>query len=135
MDKKIVLRYLILIVLPILYYCSAHPYQQGKRLFEIHCQRCHGPSLEGFEELYPPINESPYILQHQPSLACIIQHGSNFLQSHSNSEDNVIPMPENHGLNAVEILNIVNYIYYSLDIDYTEKITTIESALEECKNH
>lgn len=135
MNKKSVLRYLILIVLPLLYYCTAHPFQQGKRLFEIHCQRCHGPELEGFEDLYPPINQSPYILQHQSSLACIIQHGSDFLQSQTSAPSNVIPMPDNHGLNAVEILNIVNYIYYTLDIDYTEKITNIEAALKECNAH
>lgn len=111
-----------------------NPYQQGQRLYTANCERCHGRDGEGFEDLYPSLVQSGYIQNKSPYLSCIILHGSHFLESHRESHS-IGGMPENPHLSPIEILNITNYLYHKFEIDYTEKISTVESSLEECDHN
>lgn len=108
-----------------------HPYQQGEALYELNCQRCHGSDGEGFEDLYPDIDDSPF-LQNTASLSCLIVYGSTYLDGQRTSEAATI-MPENLHLTSVEVLNIVNYLSYKMGNGRQEAIEQVTKALEECR--
>ncbi|WP_236978384.1 c-type cytochrome [Membranihabitans maritimus] len=129
--KKRVL-WLAIPVFCILINCS-HPYQQGERLYAVNCERCHGNDGEGFENLYPSLVKSGFIQNYSPSLACVISHGSHYLQSRQD-KNSTGGMPENPHLSAIEVLNIVNFLHHKFETGFTEKLTTVESSLKNCEH-
>lgn len=110
-----------------------HPYQQGERLYTANCQRCHGKSGEGFENLYPSLVQSTFIHKNKEHLPCIIAHGSHYL-SQVNGSGISNAMPENPHLSAIEILNIINYLNHKFETGNTATISEVENALERCSH-
>lgn len=107
-----------------------HPYQQGQALYELNCQRCHGDDGEGFEDLYPSINESPF-LSNTESLSCLIVYGSDYLRGQQASDAATI-MPDNLHLTSVEVLNIVNYLSFKMGDGRQDAIEKVTRGLEKC---
>lgn len=106
------------------------PYQQGKALYTANCERCHGKNGEGFEDLYPTIQNSPYLAQ-PGNLSCLIVYGSEYL-NRVRSSDAATIMPDNKHLTQVEILNIVNYVSYQLGNRKEIRLSEVSEALENC---
>lgn len=132
MFKKFIVYFVMIFsVIHLLTGSCQHPYQQGEALYELNCQRCHGAEGEGFEDLYPEINNSPF-LQNTASLSCLIVYGSTYLDSRRTSEAATI-MPENQHLTSVEVLNIVNYLSFRMGDGRQEPIEQVTKALEDCR--
>ena len=90
--------------------CQQNPYQQGERLYEIHCANCHMSEGEGLAALYPPLTSTSFE-RFAPRFACIVRYGLSDTIS-VNGQQFSFPMPGNDKLNPVEIANIYNYIVY-----------------------
>ena len=50
-------------------------YQEGLKVYQQRCSVCHGEKGEGFKELYPPVANSDYMLQHKKEIPCILREG------------------------------------------------------------
>lgn len=108
------------------------PFTQGKALYEDNCSRCHGMDGQGFEDLYPGILQSPYILDPNQNLACVITYGSTFL-SRDKGDDWEMLMSENRHLTSVEVLNIMNYLSWEFGNKKQQRIERVMQILEECE--
>lgn len=130
--KRSIVQLVMLLLAPLIYVCcNHHPYPQGQRLYEYHCERCHGADFTGFEALYPDISHSAYIQTPKKELACLISKGSAYLTE--NPVESGITMPANPNLNAIEIFNIMNYIYFKTGVNSKLTLSDIESSLEQCQ--
>jgi mono/diheme cytochrome c family protein len=49
----------------------------GKDLYKVYCQNCHGENGQGFQDLYPPLTDSLFLKSNKEQIACIIKNGSN----------------------------------------------------------
>ena len=83
MRKGILLTILILAVFTTVYSCqSAEEIEQakymsnGKDLYKIYCQNCHGENGEGLGELAPPLTDATFLKENKSQLACLIKNGS-----------------------------------------------------------
>jgi len=47
----------------------------GKDLYVVHCQNCHGEKGEGLAELAPPLTDTLFMKANAARLACIIKNG------------------------------------------------------------
>jgi mono/diheme cytochrome c family protein len=48
----------------------------GKDLYKIHCQNCHGEKGEGLGALAPPLNDTVFLKENKQKLSCIIKNGA-----------------------------------------------------------
>lgn len=87
----------------------ARYYTNGKKLYDTHCQNCHGTQGEGLAALIPPLTDTLYLKQHRNELACIVKHGLD--------EEIVVKgqiykeqMPANHQLTDIDVAAIITYI-------------------------
>ncbi|NND34005.1 MAG: cytochrome c [Saprospiraceae bacterium] len=111
--------------------CQQNPYQQGKRLYEIHCASCHMSDGSGLEKLYPSLVSQDFET-YAPAFACIIRYGLDDTVMVDGTAFN-FPMPANPALNAVEISNIYNYIIYRWHPSLAPVQTgQVENALQKC---
>lgn len=109
------------------------PFAQGQALYDANCSRCHGMDGQGFENLYPGILESPYLMTAGSGLACVIVHGSDYLDEKRGGPGDEVPMPENKHLTPVEVLNIINYLSWEFGSRETTTIDQVMRAMEGCK--
>ncbi|WP_256012041.1 c-type cytochrome [Desertivirga xinjiangensis] len=87
----------------------ARYYTNGKKLYDTHCQNCHGAEGQGLAALIPPLTDTVYLTQHRDELACIVKHGLNgeiIINGQTFNEQ----MPANHQLTDIDIAAIVTYI-------------------------
>ena len=111
--------------------CQQNPYQQGKRLYEIHCASCHMSDGSGLEKLYPSLTTSDFE-SFAPAFSCIVRYG---LSDTIRIDGKVFnfPMPAIPSLNEVEISNIYNYIIHrwhpALEPIHAGQV---ENALQKC---
>jgi mono/diheme cytochrome c family protein len=47
----------------------------GQKLYQTHCQNCHGAKGEGLGALYPPLTDTVYQRENRHRLACIVKFG------------------------------------------------------------
>lgn len=90
----------------------------GQRLYQTHCSRCHGMDGQGFRRLYPALQGSPYFDQKLMQFPCIIQNGLTGTIRLQNGTYNRT-MPGNRFLNAEQI---------ALLLRYTSRFSTKEPA-------
>lgn len=87
----------------------ARYYTNGKKLYDVHCQNCHGSDGQGLGKLIPPLNDTTFLKKHKSEIACWVKHGI----SDSIFVSNVLytsEMPANAGLPEIDIAAIVTYI-------------------------
>ena len=117
----------------LLFSCQEEPFQQGKKLYEIHCENCHMNDGTGLRGSIPPLAQSDYLKNHQANLACIIKYG----QTDTiivNGKNYNMPMPGVSDLSEFQIANIINYINHSWGNDYGfSKVEDIRNTLTECE--
>lgn len=83
--------------------------EQGRILYETHCQSCHMEQGEGLARLIPPIKKSDWIAQNAEKLACVIRYGQAG-EVVVNGISYQQPMPANPKLTDIEIHNLINYV-------------------------
>lgn len=114
--KVVVLIFGITVLLSFIYSCQseteltyARYYTNGKKLYDVHCQNCHGSGGQGLGKLIPPLNDTTFLKKHKSEIACWIKHGI----SDSMLVHNVIyasEMPANPSLPEIDIAALVTYI-------------------------
>lgn len=82
---------------------------QGKQLYVIHCQNCHGEDGKGLGELIPPLAKADYLMEDINRAICITQNGQQGSIMVNGKEYNQ-PMPAHYDLKPLEIAEIITYI-------------------------
>ncbi|MFC3196319.1 c-type cytochrome [Parapedobacter deserti] len=81
----------------------------GQKLYVAHCQNCHGAKGEGLGDLYPPLTDSTFLIDHREQLACMISNGlSGPIKVDGRHFDTA--MPANPHLAPIEIAYLLTYI-------------------------
>lgn len=105
---------------------------QGKRVYEKHCQNCHGNKGEGLKKLIPPLTDTAYLKTDR--LVCIIKFGISGPLFVKNSNYDGI-MPSNNQIENDEIVAVINYIYQEINgIDKSTNLPEVNSFLTRCYN-
>ncbi|WP_152439902.1 c-type cytochrome [Arcticibacter svalbardensis] len=87
----------------------ARYYTNGKKLYDISCQNCHGKNGEGLGQLIPPLTDTLYIQKNINSIACTIKFGINdIIKVHGVTYAE--QMPPNSQLADIDIAALVTYI-------------------------
>lgn len=88
---------------------KAQFFTNGKSLYTSKCENCHNSNGEGLGNLYPPLTDTVFLIQHRTVLPCIIKHGmSKTIKIDGRSFDT--EMPANATLTDQEIAYILTYI-------------------------
>lgn len=88
-------------------------YVQGQQLYVQHCSNCHQKSGAGLGRVYPPLNNSDFIDQHQDQVICLMRHGRKG-ELVVNGKMYNQPMPPTN-LSDLEIAEIATYVYNTWD--------------------
>ncbi|MCX2739786.1 c-type cytochrome [Pontibacter anaerobius] len=115
--------------------CFTRKKDEGKRLYEQHCQSCHMEDGSGLKGLIPPLAQADYLQTHRDELPCIIRHGMDGSVVVNGVEYNK-EMPGVENLREDHITNLLNYIQTNFD-NNNERYTMqeVEKLLEECPPH
>jgi mono/diheme cytochrome c family protein len=107
-------------------------FAEGFQLYTTYCSNCHQVDGNGMANLYPPINKAEYLPKDRQWLACVIKNGFSGEISVAGKSYNR-PMPGNPNLTAIEIAEIITYVYgnWAGDKGYM-KIDSVNKALESC---
>lgn len=111
--------------------CFTKKKDEGKRLYEQHCQSCHMDDGSGLKGLIPPLANADYLQTHRDALPCIIRHGMDGSIIVNGVEYNK-EMP-GVDLRADHITNLLNYIQTNFGNNnprYT--LTEVQELLETC---
>lgn len=105
----------------------------GRNLYGLHCENCHGTKGEGLGRLYPPLTDSTYLNVNRDQLACITKYGLSGEIFVNEQPFNTI-MPPNPQLAPVEIAYILTYIGNSFGNEMEIfTIEEIQQSLEKCR--
>ena len=110
---------------------TEHP---GEAVYLTKCSQCHGVSGQGFQKLYPPLENSEYLTKHLSMLPCLIRYGSTFFEKHQSGKRRTF-MPAIHQLNSTDLLFLLEYLQqqHAADpIDITPQ--SLEKWLLACAN-
>ncbi len=121
---------LVVILALVLRTCSTPP-NQGKKLYTEHCSNCHGDLGQGLKGAIPPLSKAA-LTEYKPSFVCIIQHGMVGPIKVDGVQYND-SMPGNHGLSAVQIANITDYVYSTFHGEQSLSLTEVEGQLQNCE--
>src|SRR5690349_20764546 len=74
--------FLITALCSIIYSCQsenelnyARYYTNGNKLYDIHCQNCHGSGGEVLGKLIPPLTDTTFLKKHKSEIVCWVKHG------------------------------------------------------------
>lgn len=112
--------------------CFTSKKDEGKRLYEQHCQSCHMEDGSGLKGLIPPLAEADYLQEHRNQLPCIIRQGMQGSIIVNGVEYNK-EMPGVEGLREDHITNLLNYIQTNFGNNnqrYT--MPEVEQLLQSC---
>jgi mono/diheme cytochrome c family protein len=81
----------------------------GKDLYTVNCQNCHGVNGEGLGDLIPPLNDTLFLKSNKEKLACFIKNGvSQEMRINGKTYDG--KMPGFSHLESIDIAQIITYI-------------------------
>ena len=86
----------------------ARYYSNGKKIYEGHCQNCHGNDGQGLSKLYPPLTDTLFLKNNKARLACIIKFGLIDTITVNGIEFSQ-PMPAESHLPNIDIAAVVTY--------------------------
>lgn len=115
-------------------FCQRNPYQEGSRLYAVHCANCHGDDGKGLGALIPPLAGSDYLQKERGQLACILVNGLSDTIVVNGVLYGGQPMPANAALSDIHVANILNYIQNSWGNqlpDFT--LQEVRADLSRCK--
>ncbi|MBI1184193.1 c-type cytochrome [bacterium] len=106
----------------------------GRLVYQKQCANCHQDNGNGYEALYPPINQSDYFLANPLNSLCLIVNGAEEPMTVNGKEYN-LPMPSFAHLKPDELAKLLTYLSNSWDNDgsfYSEEDVT--KTLATCSN-
>lgn len=113
--------------------CNMNPYQEGGRLYKVYCENCHMQDGKGLRGLIPPLANSDFLTKNKEQIPCIIKNGLKGAIIVNDTTYNT-EMEGNPELSAVQINNIINYIYHAWNNDLKKSnINDVEKYLQNCK--
>ncbi len=105
----------------------------GKDLYKIYCQNCHGETGEGLGELAPPLTDTVFLKKNKSQLACFIKNGSN-KQMMINGKVYEGKMPSFEKLADIDVAQLVVYVTNSFgNHQGMYKYQKVAGDLRECK--
>lgn len=106
---------------------------EGHRLFERHCENCHGGNGKGLGKLYPPLASADF-MSDTTRIICIIKNGLKGEIEVNGTKFNK-EMPDNIKLTDLEIAEISTYIYNEWSVKEKRLISTkkVTASLNSCK--
>ena len=93
----------------------------GKLIYEDFCVQCHLNNGEGIEKIYPPLNNSDYLLQNIDKSIYSIKYGLKGEITVNGIKYNGVMISQ--GLEDIEIADVMNYITNSWDNNLNVQIT------------
>lgn len=107
-------------------------FARGKLLYQQHCQNCHKENGKGYERLYPPLNQVPYMQENPKKVACILKYGMNGPLTIKGQSYNLY-MPGNQQLSKHSIAQLMTYIYNAWDNEH-ERFTAefVKESWQKC---
>jgi mono/diheme cytochrome c family protein len=90
--------------------CQKNPYQEGGRLYSVHCANCHGEDGKGLGTLIPPLAGADYLSAQRLRLPCIVVNGLSDTIKVNGVVYGGQPMPANSLLTDIQVTNVLNYI-------------------------
>lgn len=107
-------------------------FNQGEVLYIKNCSNCHQMDGKGLGLLYPPLNNSDYVLANFDSVVCIIKYGKT-TPTIVNGKTYVQPMQGLSDMTDLEIAEITTFIYNKWGGN-RGKVTTdeVNEAVEKC---
>jgi mono/diheme cytochrome c family protein len=122
-----------LFLLVVLIACKVNPYQEGGRLYKVHCENCHMQDGKGLRGLIPPLANSDYLVKNKEKIPCIIKYGIKgpIIVNDTTYNTEMAAIPE---LTDVQINNILNYISFEWNNGQNESnINDVKQALQNCQ--
>jgi len=111
---------------------KAQFFTNGKSLYTVNCENCHGVKGEGLGNLYPPLSDTASIQSNRTRLSCMIKYGIHEELIIDNRKFDT-EMPANLSLTEQEIAYILTYVGNSfgneLGLVSTEEVS---STLKRC---
>ena len=98
---------------------------EGKRLYQLHCANCHQADGTGLASLYPPLNNSDYLMSNRSESICGMRYGQKgeiVVNGISFNQE----MPGIINLTDLEIAEIATYVY--TEFTDTVQIITINEV-------
>lgn len=131
--------WLFLSLVVFLTYCSRRDpklqiyYAEGERLYVKHCSNCHQTNGKGLGMLYPPVDVSDFIDQHENEVICLIKFGRQGEMIVNGKMYNQ-PMPGVPLLSELEVAEIVTYLHNSWGREKgIFEVQRIGAVLQKCR--
>ena len=83
---------------------------EGGKLYNLHCSNCHQYNGQGLGRVFPPLNESDYMLANFSQVLCLIKNGQQG-EMIVNGVTFTEPMPGTPHLTNLELAEVTTYIY------------------------
>lgn len=117
------------IVMVLLFRTCEAPLGKGEKVYQTHCQGCHGENGQSeLKQVIPPINDPDVLKAFKNRFACIVVNGI-----HEPIEVNGITytekMPGNAQLTEIQVVNLYDYVY-GMWSKSSQNITLKEVALQ-----
>lgn len=113
--------------------CEQNTFQEGERLYKVHCANCHMDDGIGLSALIPPLAGSDYLIKHREQLPCILRYGLSdtiFVNGKMYAEK----MPGVSALSDIHIANLLNFINNSWgNRNGVYRLEEVRAALEKCR--
>ncbi len=113
--------------------CANNPYQEGGRLYKIHCENCHMQDGKGLRGHIPPLANSDYLVKNKEQIPCIIKNGIKgpIIVNDTTYNTEMVGIPE---LSDIQINNIINYIIFEWNNNLQESnINEVRQFLQNCR--